>query len=319
MTVTFFAGTSDQVTPDVSIVVVNWNTRDILRQCLQAVLRTCGVTYEVWVVDNGSADGSADMVCSEFPDINLISNQENAGFAKANNQVLRICRGRYALLLNSDAFMLPDALARLVAFMDQSHNTGAVGPCYANLDGSFQASYADFPTLTNEIIRCSGVSRLLLNKHFPSHEPADSQTNRAVDWIPGTCLLVRVSAMADVGLLDEGYFFYYEEVDWCYRMRQKGWSVWYLSEVVVRHGLGQSSRKVSAASLWHLYRGRVRYFAKHHGSFQASFLKAMLIVHLMAKACISGMAAAFRESQHSSWRTYRDVAVKLFREPLTIP
>jgi GT2 family glycosyltransferase len=299
---------------DVSVVVVSWNTRELLRECLEAVLASTGVAIEVLVVDNASSDGSSDMVRQTFPGARLLVNSENLGFAVANNQALRLARGRYALLLNSDAIVPPDGIAKLTAFMEDHPAAGLAGPMYVFPDGSFQASYADFPTLGEEMMAELGLMRWRRGSRYPSHDLSQSREARAVDWIGGTCLLARLAAVAQVGLLDEGFFFYTEEVDWCRRMALDGWQVWYDPGVVVVHHLGQSAQGSGAQRLGHLYRGRLRYFAKHAGRPSAACLKAWFVLGLGTRALISRLPG--RRHQAADARALEKVARELWSEPI---
>ena len=266
----------------VAVIVLSWNTCALLAECLTAVYASQAPPgfFEVWVVDNGSTDGSDDLVRQCFPQAHLITNSGNRGFAGANNQALSQVSSPYALLLNSDAILPPAALCELTACLELRPQAGAVGPLYVRADGSFQASFADFPSLGTELLAVAGLASRLVRPTFPSYGPAASQASRVVDWLPGACLLVRMAAVKQVGLLDEGYFFYSEEVDWCYRLAQARWQVWFWPAVVVTHYVGQSARRASEASLRHLYRGKVRFFAKHYGPLQASALKLGVLVTL---------------------------------------
>lgn len=299
---------------DVAVVVVNWNTRRLLRECL-GLLRDDEVrANNVWVVDNGSADGSADMVYAEFPAANLVRNQTNVGFAAANNQVLRSLGTRYALLLNTDARVPAGGIARLAADLESMPAVAIVGPMYVWPDGSFQASYADFPGLASEVLQALGLARRLVRPGFPSHGPGADAGLRRVDWVFGACMMVRMSAVRDVGLLDEGFFFYGEEVDWCYRFRGCGWGVWYDPSVVVTHLVGQSAQKDDVARRWHLYRARLRFFAKHKSRAQSRVLKVALVVSLAAHLCRTGIASRPRTGS-GDWRRLAGLVLRLAHEP----
>jgi GT2 family glycosyltransferase len=262
-----------------SVIVVNWNTHDLLAQCLESVYaHPPSDEFEVFVVDNASADGSAQMVRERFPSVRLIKNHENVGFARANNQAIRESRGRYLLLLNSDTSVQPGVLYSMVRFLEEHPQAGAVGPKLLNPDGSFQASCADFPTLLSELLLITGLAHLIVGPYAPSPRPLPHEAARPVDWVAGAALLIRRSAIDQIGLLDEGYFLYSEETDWCWRLWQGGWEVWYLPNVAITHCAGASTRKRSATSYEQLYSSKVRFFANAYGPRAAWRLQTMLIV-----------------------------------------
>jgi N-acetylglucosaminyl-diphospho-decaprenol L-rhamnosyltransferase len=264
---------------DVSIIVVNWNTRGLLADCLNSIKQTAGdLGIEIIVVDNASTDGSQEMVRQSFPQVRLIKNIENVGFARANNQAIEASQGRYVLLFNSDALAQPGALRAMVAYADGYPDIGIVGAQLLNGDGSFQASYTRFPTLWREFLILSGLGRLLFGPWYPSHGPDQSRAVTDADYVEGACMLARREAVEQVGGLDEGYFMYAEEVDWCFGMRRAGWRVVYLPQARIIHLGGGSSSKGSARREAMLYRGRVRFFRKNYGDCQAAVLKGMMYI-----------------------------------------
>lgn len=263
---------------DVSVIIVNWNTRDLLGQCLQSLYDTTSdLDLEVVVVDNASSDASPAMVRKRFPQVQLIENRENVGFAQANNQAMKRCRGRYVLLLNSDAQALPGSLDKTVRLMDEHPRAGIAGVRLLNPDGTFQASHTPFPTLWREFLMLSGFGRLLIRPTFPSSEP---QTEKGVQKIKGyveaAYLVARRETVDQIGGLDERIFMYAEEVDWCYRFAQAGWEVWYLPHVAAVHYGGQSSKQRQGRMEAELYRSRVYFFHKHYGLVQAQLLRLLI-------------------------------------------
>jgi N-acetylglucosaminyl-diphospho-decaprenol L-rhamnosyltransferase len=269
---------------DLSIIIVNWNTCDMLAKCLDSVFQTVRASaYEIIVVDNNSTDGSVDMVRAQFPSVRLIENQQNVGFTRANNQALAASCGRYVLLLNSDTEVQSSALDAVVCFMDVHSMAGAAGAHLLNPDGTFQASHTEFPTLWREFLMLSGLGRAFLRPSYPSYGPEVEKGPQRVDYAEGACLLVRREAVEQVGGLDEDFFMYAEEVDWCYRMKQAGWEVWYLPQVRVIHHGGGSSRQRKAHMEAELYRSRVRFFHKHYGTGQAVCLKSLIYVFTFVK------------------------------------
>jgi GT2 family glycosyltransferase len=263
---------------DLSVIVVNWNTIDLLAQCLQSVYDTVSnPALEVIVVDNASTDGSPAMVRSHFPQARLIENQKNKGFAQANNQAICASHGRYVLLLNSDTIALPGALEVMVHFADRYTEAGIVGCRLLNADGSLQHSWAQFPTFWSE----------LLGRNIRKWRPLADELAYEVDWVGGACLLARRDAIEEVGLLDEGFFMYSEETDWCYRMVQQGWKVCYLAEAEVVHLGGGSSKRRGDARAVALYRSKLRFFRKHHGAFEALLLRAALAAGFLFKGALA--------------------------------
>jgi GT2 family glycosyltransferase len=265
---------------DLSIIIVNWNTRDLLAQCIQAVYDTThSLDFEIIVVDNASTDGSQEMVQQEFPDVNLIANAENLGFAKANNQAIQHSQGRYVLLLNSDAFVRENTIEQMVAFMDAHPETGMAGCKLLYEDGRLQPSCSAFPTLFTEFCIATGLDKLfpkspLFGKYRLTYWDFDDV--RKVDVILGAFMLVRATAINEVGLMDERYFIYSEEVDWCYRFNEKGWEIHFCPDVKAVHLYGRSTRQARVEMLIQLYRSRIEFFRKFHGKQSATLLKAII-------------------------------------------
>jgi len=265
---------------DLSIMVVNWNTKDLLAQCLQSVYDTVShLDFEVIVIDNASTDGSQAMIKAHFPQVRLIENQGNEGFARANNQGIVASQGRYVLLLNSDTIARPEALEAMFYFADQHPEVGVVGCKLLNADGSLQPSWAQFPTLWSELV----------GRNIRKRRPMAGGQAYEVDWVGGACLLARRKAIKTVGLLDEDFFMYSEETDWCFRMARSGWKVCYLPGAEVIHFGGGSSRRASEKMLIQLYRSKLRFFGKHYGSLRKELLHILLIISSLAKGW--GLAA----------------------------
>jgi N-acetylglucosaminyl-diphospho-decaprenol L-rhamnosyltransferase len=273
-----------------SVIIVNWNTRDLLAQCLQSVYDTAGkLQPEVIVVDNASTDGSPAMLRQRFPQVHLIENRENVGFARANNQAIERCEGDYVLLLNSDALLLANAAQAMLNLAEAKPRAGIVGAHLLNADSSFQASYTPFPNLWQEFLILSGLGRILYGCWYPSRGPEEDKGPQIVDYVEGACMLVRREAFEDVGGLDEGYFMYAEEVDWCYALREKGWQVWYQPTAKVIHLGGGSSRNRRTQREADLYRSRVRFFRKHYGDKAAWLLKLQIHSLTMIKIVVHGL------------------------------
>ncbi len=278
---------------DLSIVIVSWNVRALLRRCLQSVLAEAkpgpddGVfqlgdwKVEILIVDNASADGSIEMVRSQFPHVHLIANGENRGFTAANNQGLSRARGRYLLLLNPDTEVVGDALATMIRYVEANAEIGALGAKLLYPDGSIQSSRRRFPTLSTALVESTVVQEWwkdnrILHRYYMT-DTGDDEIQR-VDWVVGACLLVRRQAYEQVGGLDEGFFMYSEELDWCRRIKAAGWEVVYLPTATVMHHEGKSSEQVVPARHVYFQSSKVRYFRKHHGAFQAEALRWFLLL-----------------------------------------
>jgi GT2 family glycosyltransferase len=273
--------TSFAVVPDVSVVIVSFNTRDLLRECLTTLAAEAGgVTWEAIVVDNASRDGSAAMVETEFPDVKLVPSDVNLGFGAANNRAFPLARGRHVVLLNSDAFLTPGALARSVAHMDADPRIGLGGARLVGRDGAWQPSARMFPGPFTELFALSGLAGRHPRSRIFGHLDrtwADPMAPARVDWVPGAYSIVRREVLAAVGDFDERFFLYYEEVDLCRRIKAAGWDVAYWPDVEVVHLGGESSKTLThltlsgsgaQLTLWRM-RSQLMYHRKHHGTLGA--------------------------------------------------
>jgi N-acetylglucosaminyl-diphospho-decaprenol L-rhamnosyltransferase len=302
---------------DLSIIVVNWNTLELLRNCLRSIYaNVSNLDLEVIVVDNASSDGSQAMVETEFPQVRLIRNPSNVGFARANNQAIAISRGRYVLLLNSDAVLLPETVSSMVQVLDEKLEVGVVGAQLLNPDGSFQGSFADYPSLFGELLLASKLARFVYTPEYPNYPPQRSQQPRTCDWVSGACLMVRMAAISNVGVLDETYFMYSEETDWCYRMHKAGWSVYYQPAAKVIHWNGQSSKRVPERRRSLVYRSKWLFMRKHHSALAAGIFRAALLTVSAAKLLVWAARTARpsqRELAAQHVRSYRLVLSELAR------
>lgn len=267
---------------DLSIIIVSWNVRELLRRCLQSIISNPKSQWltEIIVVDNASTDGSAAMVRDGFPQVQLLVNDENLGFTIANNQAIARSRGRYVLLLNPDTEVLGDALATMVGYMDAHPEVGALGPQLLNPDGSVQPSRRRFPTMATAFLESTILQQwfpdnCVLRRYYVLDQPDDR--TQEVDWVVGAALLVRREAIEQVGPLDEGFFMYSEELDWCRRIKAQGWKVVYLPTAKMIHHGAQSSEQVKPFQHIQFQRSKVRYFRKHHGAWKAEALRLFLL------------------------------------------
>ncbi len=303
--------------PDLAVILVSWNTRALILSCIAALPAALGeLRAEIWVVDNGSNDGSIEALRERFPMVKLIANQRNVGFAAANNQALRASAGRYALLLNSDTIPEPGSIERLVRCADDAPQASLVGGLLLNPDGSFQYSFADFPSLTSELLSASGLGGRLFGAAFPSYRPEHSRTTRRVDVIPGACMLARRTAFTQAGLMAEDYFMYSEEPDWCLRMRRAGWETWYTPAARIMHYGGQSTSQVQIAMVEALYQSKVRFFRKHYHPAYAALFCALLWCVLRLRWFVRTIVRREPIGPPMSWRLLW--GVHLYETPATM-
>jgi hypothetical protein len=272
----------EQGTLDLSIVVVNWNVRELLRRCLSSVYRAAGASLEleVIVVDNASTDGSVAMLGEGFPQVHLIANDENLGFTKGNNQAIAQSQGRYVLLLNPDTEVVGDALSTMVQYLEAHPRVGVLGPQLLNPDGSVQSSRRRFPTLATAFLESTVLQQWFPHnrvlEHYYIRDRGDDEVQE-VDWVVGACLLARRQAIEQAGLLDEGFFMYSEEMDWCRRFKEQGWQAVYLPKAQVIHHEAKSSEQVKPLQHIQFQRSKVLYFRKHQGRWQAEILRLFLL------------------------------------------
>ena len=300
----------------VTVIVVSWNTAELLDQCLASVAATThGMHAEVIVVDNGSSDSSVAMVRERFPAARLIQNSTNVGFGCANNQAAASSRAPYLLLLNSDAVLLPQTLEKMLSLTASHPSAAVVGARVLNPDRSFQASHVCFPGLWQQLLVVSGIGRLLIRRQYPSCDPGTAVGSQPVDWVSGACMLVRTDAFAAVGGFDPAYFLYGEEMDLCFRLRQAGWEIWYEpNAVVIHHGGGSQTVATNSTREAMLYRGVVRFFRKHYGARQAALLSAEILAATAAKSLVHTVLRAASRARFGRtviplpllWRELRD-------------
>ncbi len=269
---------------DISVIIINWNTRDLLLNCIRSVYETArDISFEIWVVDNGSTDGSQEAVRAAFPRVLLIENTQNRGFAAANNQALKRMTGRYALLLNSDAALTDGAAQQLLAFMESTPAAGMACGQLLNPDGSRQNSIANFPTLLT-LISNETLLRIVFPEKFPSKRrnyPGPIPIESGI----GACLMIRKTAMEAVGIFDETYFFFFEETDWAYRMKQANWRIFFVPSARIIHSQGKSAgNRVASRILF--YRSRYIYLKKWHPK-SYSLMRWVLFIRLLVNAALS--------------------------------
>lgn len=262
---------------EASIIVVSFNTREILRECLRSVLAEAGaLRIEILVVDNNSSDGSPDMVERDFPQTCLIRSATNLGFGSANNLALQRARGRYFVLLNSDAFFQPGALDASIRHMDDNPGCGLAGGRLIGRDGRLQPSGRCFHTVVSDAMMLTGLAaRFPRSRVFGRFDRtwADPNVPAEVDWVPGAFCIIRPAALARTGLFNPAFFLYYEEVDLCLRIKRAGYTIWYWPDVSIVHIGGESSRQMTSLEvsptasqvvLWRM-RSTLLYYRMYHG------------------------------------------------------
>ncbi|MGA2331298.1 MAG: glycosyltransferase family 2 protein [Syntrophales bacterium] len=286
---------------DISIIMVNWNTKDLLKSCLESIHKTIqDISYEIIVVDNASRDGSVAMLREKYLEVRLIQNEENRGFGAANNQAMRIMTGRYALLLNSDTVLTENAVRELFTFMEAHADAAMACGQLLNANGSKQNSVASFPNLLTLLTNTS-----LLEYLFPDHYPSKRYNHDKpieVDSCIGACFLVRKKAIEDVGMLDERYFFFFEETDWAYQMKKVGWKVFQIPTAFIYHFQGQSIGR-DIQSRIEFYRSRYQFFRKWKSRPYFIAVSTVIFLRLCVNWLVTSVANIFslgmnRELRH---------------------
>ena len=301
-------------TPDVSVIIVSYNTRELLRECIESILceQGDGLAVEVIVVDNASADGSAAMVAERFPQVRLIANPDNRGFGAACNQGLEVARGRYALILNADIRAQPGALQRLVEFMDAHPDAAVCGGQLRYPDGRIQPSCARDLTLWWVFCEQSLLAKLfprtrLFGGYWRTHW--DFSATIETEQVMGACMMLR----RPFPRFDEDYFLYCEDTDLCYRVRQAGGRIYYVHDAVFVHHLGASGEPQRAQMVIYYNRGKERYFRKFHSAWQARVCRWLnkggallrVLLGLGGVVLTLGRHAGFRRYAATFWQVWR--------------
>jgi GT2 family glycosyltransferase len=289
---------------DISIVIVSWNARDYLRGCLHSIANCRAHSkLQVIVVDNDSRDGSPEMVEREFPSVRLIRTGRNIGFAAGNNVGIRASRGRYVFLVNSDVVILSGCLDKLRCFLDDHPKVGLTGPRVLNADRSLQLSCRRLPTPWNSFCRM-----LALDSAFPNSKffqgwrvgPREHDTTKPVEVLSGCFWAARRTAIDAVGLLDEGYFMYAEDIDWCKRFKEGGWQVYYTNESEAVHFGGASSGNQPERFFIEMHRADLRYWRKHHGRIGAAYYALIILGQQILRIVPRSMLYAFVPSRRGT-------------------
>lgn len=267
------------MTPTLSIIIVSWNVSELLADCLQSLQAAAdSCPHECLVIDSASQDDSAAMVAECFPEVRLLTCEENVGFVHANNRGMREARGSFFLLLNPDTVVHPGALPNMLAEMEHDPRIGILGPQHLNSDGSHQSTRRRFPNPAITLLESTWLQpiaprRLLSDYTMDDRDDGDSYD---VDWVQGSALLVRRDLWEAIGGMDERYKMYFEEVDWCQRARQAGWRVRYHGPTRITHHGGASSEQAPTRRQWHFDRSKLRYARQYQGMSLALLLLVVL-------------------------------------------
>jgi GT2 family glycosyltransferase len=286
---------------DLSVIIATRNTGALVCEAVRSVyLSQDDLRKEVLVVDNGSTDETPRILPQEFPQAFYLHSATNLGFARANNLAARQAKGEFLLLLNSDARLKPEALSTAVHWMRQHPDCGICGAQLLNADGSRQNSIANFPSLATELLNKS-LLRLLFPRRFPGKEHLLAEP-APVETVIGAFMLVRGSLWRQLGGLDERFFFFLEETDFCLQARQSGWTVFHLPQVQVWHGQGKTAKQVAAGARIEYWRSRYAYFAKNHGWLTGVVLRVGLLARLGVNWLSSGIVALLTLGTSARWR-----------------
>lgn len=272
--------------PDLSVVIVCWNNKRYLEPCLRS-LYGAGLhhSFEVVVVDNGSTDGTQAMLRENFPQVCLIQNDRNVGLSAASNRGIKDSHGRNVLLLNDDTLVNQASLDAMIEFVDSHPDAGAVGGKLLNPDGSFQAGYASFSSLVQEFLIATRFG-FMISPAYPSH--GGGEQVKRVDWLSSACLLLRRTALDQVGLLFEDYFIYGDETDLQYRFKRAGWTVYYLPKVETIHFGGRSLDRWRRRRM--VNRGKMLFYKRNYGMLSTAVLRVMMGVVSLIKLAVWSLA-----------------------------
>ena len=296
---------------DISFIIVNWNTKDLLQKCLDSIYKTVDtLTYEIIVVDNASGDGSPAMLAAKYPKVKTIANKENRGFGAANNQGFSIMQGRYALLVNTDALLTEGAVKKMWTFAEAHPRAAIVCGQLLNADGSKQNSVASFPTLLTLAANTS-----LLEYLFPRKYPSKRYEHTGpleVDSAIGACMMIRKKALDEVSFFDDRYFFFFEETDMAYAMRCAGWKVYQVPDALIYHLQGQSIGHRTQSRI-EFYRSRYQFFRKWHAGAYYRAAAAVIFLRLLVNTLLSSFGVLFTLGMAAGLRQKWVVYVQIIR------
>ncbi|MBN4061514.1 glycosyltransferase family 2 protein [bacterium AH-315-G11] len=313
--------TTENISPesvvDISVILVSYNTEYLIFQAMTALYGAVGtLNVQVIFVDNASRDDSVTVIKEQYPECELIENEKNVGFGRANNQAVPLIKGRYVLLLNTDAFVSPDTLEKTVAYMDEYEKCGLLGVKLIGRDGALQPSCRYFPTPFNIFLQQTGFK-----KFFPATRMVDDMdwghdSPKSCDWVPGCYLLMRKEVIDQVGLFDERYFLYSEEVDLCFAAKKADWQVHYFSDTSVIHLGGESAKSdgeitESGGQLESLQiESELLYFRKNHGFFG---VLSHVVLQLMTSAILLVKSLLKGKGRGASWKRSKEICLLFWK------
>jgi GT2 family glycosyltransferase len=288
---------------DVSIIIVAWNVKDLLRDCLKSVFeQTHGIEFEVIYVDNASQDGSVEMAAKEFPSVKIMQNSENRGFIKANNQAIEVAKGRYVLLLNSDTVVLDNAIAKTVKFADAHPDAAVVGCKILNPDKTLQRTCFMYPSALNMLLAATYLYKIFPKSRFFGRERMswwDYDEVREVETVCGCYSLVRAKAIEQIGLMDERYFVYGDDPDWCYRFKKAGWKIMFTPEPRIIHYGGQTTKFRRREFRWQLHGSELIFMKIHKSWLEFIFVRLFMAMFLLLRVPYWFTVAMFNKNERS--------------------
>jgi len=286
--------------PELSIIFINFNDSVHLEKSLLSLEKNAqDIDYEVIIVDNNSTDGSQEFIKDHFPSIKFICNEENRGFAKANNQGIRESKGEYILLLNTDTSINPGALGELLQEMRGSSDIGGAGPALLRGKDDYQVSFGRKVNFFSELLQKS-----FLNTYYKMKLKREKK-EREVDWLSGACLLIKKSILIEVGLFDENFFLYFEDIDLCLRIKENGWRLIYLPQAEVFHSGGGSTKSLKLASRFHYRKSQLYFYEKHNSKISVALLRTYL------RICFLFLLFGSCFSVHEQWKNRKEFFVLL--------
>jgi GT2 family glycosyltransferase len=288
--------------PDVSIVLTNWNVRDLLRDCIRSIYdKTQGVSYEIIVVDDASTDGSVEMLRNEFPDVKLIINDKNLGFAKANNRGVQFAKGRYILLLNTDTLLINNAIKILFDFLEGHQDVGVCGGWLKNEDLTSQVSFGNFPSFSQAVIDALFLNDLFPKAGLPNRGvlPREAMNSpMEVDYVTGADILIRKELIDKLGLFDERFRIYCEETDFCYRVKHEAKKkVYFVPEAQIIHFGGMSYSRLRKYQIQLHYSSYNKFLTKHHGKVYAFCTRTLYAWQFLVKMIVRFFRYIFASRQ----------------------
>jgi hypothetical protein len=300
---------------DLSIIIVSWNTRELLKDCLQSLYHyTTAIQFEVFVVDNASSDGSADMIRNIFPQVNLIENKDNLGFSKANNQAIRFSHGRYIALLNPDTVLVANVFLPLIQYADKHQEIGAIGPKILCRDGKTIQNVCarNLPNLYYDFCRLSGLSRKFSGTKIFGGEYLsywDHMSSRNVQGLVGACMVVRKKTIDAVGLMDENQYMYGDEIDWCKRFLDDDWNIYYYADTSIIHYHGESSKQVKLSANVEAEKASFYYYKKHKGKLYAYIYSLEVFIFSVSKYFYSKFFRAKNDQMNELMAIYYSLSI----------